>query len=106
MSGILDSLAASRYKHDAGTGNGTATVPAGYQLTRWCALPAAGGATTVTITPRGAGQDATAQPAITLPASSGWFGVSFLGELGPGTTVAFTGAPDSWFVTYAKIGGS
>ena len=99
--GILDSLASSQFSYAAGTA-GTVTVPAGVVVTSLGAHVTGSGAT-LTITPKGPMQTGTAGAAIPLP-PGGWFGLSFLGELGPGTVLVFAGT-DSYVVFFAKMEG-
>lgn len=99
---IADALASSQFSSQSGTGTGTATVPAGCVLTRWWALSSSGDPCTVVLTPRGANQTNTAQGPFTLPAGGVAYGESYDGEMGAGTTIAFTDAA-SWRATYAKL---
>lgn len=99
--GILDQIAGSRYSHLAGTA-GTATVPAGFNVTGFTCISSGGG--TLVITPGGANQSAIALPTITIPATSDWLNPPanvFLGQLGGGTTFVFSGT-DSYIVWLEK----
>ena len=96
---ILDSFAGSQFSYAAGV-SGTVTVPAGVFVRSIRAL-GAGGATLV-ITPQGPNQSNTAGSSIPLPSSTQYWECDFLGELGPGTTLAFTSTA-SYFVSYAKF---
>jgi len=81
---------------EAGTGTATKTAGAGKCITRlfWCADSTAG---SVAITPGSSGTQFT----ITVPASSGWSGLSFaLDELPTGSSVTFTGLA-SWAIMRA-----
>lgn len=99
----LAMLAGSRYSHAAGA-SGTVTVPAGVTITGIKCHSTAGG--TLTLTPKGANQNNTAQAAIPIPASSDWFEfpphILSFGQLGEGTVIAFA-STDSYLVTYATF---
>lgn len=96
---ILDTLAGARFTYDAGAA-ATVTVPTGVSVRRIKCCATAGGAT-LTITPGGANQVASAGAAIPIPNGAQWFDVELLGELGAGTVLAFAGTA-SYFVQYAK----
>ena len=96
---ILDTLAASQFSYSAGTA-ASVTVAAGKQVTG-IACHASGSGATLTITPGGPNQAPVAGDAIPIP-PTGWFSIRFMGELGPGTVLAFSGT-DSYLVTYAKL---
>lgn len=98
-------LASSRYSHAAGA-SGTVTVPVGTQVTSITAHVAAGDPDgTLTITPGGANQVATALDAIPLPNGEVYqfpAHVLGMGQLGGGTVLVFAGT-DSYLVTYALL---
>jgi hypothetical protein len=97
---ILDNLASSKWTYDAGTA-ATVTVPSGVVVTHIMCY-ATGGAATLTITPGGAGQQASAGSAIPIPNGAQWFTLPMLGQLGAGTSLVFSGTA-SYFVSYAKV---
>lgn len=100
---VHDLIANSQFSLLAGT-SGTATVPAGYTVTGAQALSLGGG--TLVITPKGAGQAASALPTITLPANTAWWNAPtnvFLTQISAPSTFVFAGT-DSYIVWLAKVG--
>jgi len=100
---ILDSLAGSQFSYLAGA-SGSVTVPPGTCVRSIRALGGSGA--TLTITPGGPNQKATAGSAIPLPSSTDYWRLDMLGELGAGTVLAFA-STTSYLVTLAafKSGG-
>lgn len=92
---ILDTIAKSRFSYSAGS-SGTITVPHGKFVRTIAAIGGTGA--TLTITPGGPGQIATAGDAIPIPSGAG-FDLTFLGELGEGTVLAFA-STTSYYVQY------
>jgi hypothetical protein len=100
---IFDAFAAARFGYASGA-NGTVAIPSGYVVTGIFA--AASAAATLTITPGGAGQTATAGDAITVPTSGGLrLEGPIVWPLGAGTSLVFA-TTTSYLVTYAKFGGA
>lgn len=96
---MLSPLSATRFSYASGT-SGTVTVGSGNQVSLITCYSVAGG--TLTITPGGGNQSASAGSTITIPA-----GTSFsrdwaptYGPLGPGTVLVFA-STDSYYVEYA-----
>jgi hypothetical protein len=105
MSTFYDVIALGRYSLLAGTA-ATATVPDGAVVVAWsCSVASGGAAGTVTITPGGAGQVASALPAVTVPPGRGVSDDQVLGRLGPGTSFVFAGT-ESYLVTLAYPAGA
>jgi hypothetical protein len=102
MGNILDQIGASQFSYQAGS-SGTVTVPAGVFVTAIAVHATSAGS--FTITPKGPGTvaPATAGASVPIPAGVG-FSLEFLGELGPGTVIVFTGT-DMYFVRQAKLSG-
>ncbi len=102
MSSILDQIANAEWTYLAGV-SGTATVPAGSQVASFTCIGGTGGGTLV-ITPGGAQQKAAAGPSLPLPAGA-VIEKRLLGQLGAGTTFAFTNT-STYLVELVKIGGA
>ena len=91
-----------RFSYLAGT-SGTATIPAGSVVSRIRAIAPSGSGASFVVTPAGS----SALPSVTLPAGAPWFELDLdvsLDELGPTTTIAFTGTA-SYVVFTENTGG-